>query len=139
MSNKIYYRKSDGYLCDRYPTDISHEGEDIGELEIEDEDIYNNTFCCDYGNTWAVVNGELKEIPCPEIQKTENYRKYEAEKTYVQAKSYLTKTDYLISKINEASIEEDEQEVNRLKTEHADILEKRKEYRNIVRQYEDNR
>lgn len=134
--NKIYYKTTNGYLCDRYPLDISHEGDDIAELEVEDEELYNSTFACDYGNTWAVIDGELKEIACPEIQETDEFQHYLKENQYVQAKSFLTNTDFVIAKINEATIEGDGTEVNTLKEKYNDIISQRKLARQYINEYE---
>jgi len=44
-------------------------------------------------------------------------------------KEYLTSTDYVVSKLNELKLEDDESEYVKAKTEYADVLKKRKEAR----------
>ena len=52
-------------------------------------------------------------------------------------KQYLSETDYVITKLNEAKIE-DEELFNQLKIEYSDILMKRKEARTRINELETN-
>ena len=71
--NKLYYSPVNGYLCDRYPNDIPHTDE-TPFIEVDD-DIYGQTFACEYGKTWAVINGELTVIEDTNITATPEYQK----------------------------------------------------------------
>ena len=44
-------------------------------------------------------------------------------------KEYLTSTDYVVSKLNELKLEDDETEYVKSKADYADVLKKRKEAR----------
>ena len=51
-------------------------------------------------------------------------------------KEYLTSTDYVVSKLNELKLEDDETEYVKAKTEYADVLKKRKEARARINELE---
>lgn len=130
---KIYYDKKTGYLCNRYPKDIE-KTDDSPFIEVEDE-IEEQTYCVDYGKAWKVVNGSLvigDDIETQETQKYKDFVKYNEINEY---KQYLIQTDYIISKLNEAKLE-DETLFNSLKEEYAEILTKRKEARAKINELE---
>lgn len=51
-------------------------------------------------------------------------------------KSYLSDTDYIISKLNELKLEDDEEEYEKTKSEYAEVLAKRKEARKRINELE---
>lgn len=51
-------------------------------------------------------------------------------------KSYLSETDYVISKLNELKLEDDEEEYEKTKSEYAEVLAKRKEARKRINELE---
>ena len=130
---KIYYDKETGYLCNRYPKDIE-KTDDSPFIEVED-DIEDQTYCVDYGKVWKVVNGSLVIDDDIETQETQEYKDFIKIKTINEYKQYLAQTDYVISKLNEAKIE-DETLFESLKVKYADILNKRKEARAKINELE---
>ena len=130
---KIYYDKETGYLCNRYPKDIE-KTDDSPFIEVED-DIEDQTYCVDYGKVWKVVNGSLVIDDDIETQETQEYKDFIKIKTINEYKQYLAQTDYVISKLNEAKIE-DETLFKSLKIEYADVLTKRKEARAKINELE---
>jgi len=77
--HKIHYTK-DGWVCNRYPYDISIDDE---ERFIEvDEATFQKTLGCDNHFLWRVKNGELyheQYEPIPEAEIIENLRDIRAE------------------------------------------------------------
>ena len=57
------------------------------------------------------------------------------ENQLAELKQYLADTDYVITKLNEAKLE-DEEEFNSLKLQYANVLEKRKETRAKINELE---
>lgn len=127
--NKIYYDKETGYLCNRYPKDI--EKTDASPfIEVDDKD-YEETFICPYGLFWAVKDGELKLVDDVEAQATEEYKTMALNKEITELQQYLTDTDYIITKLNEAKLEDDA-EFDKLKAQYSEQLIKRKEARSKI-------
>lgn len=130
---KLYYDKKTGYLCNRYPNDTEQK-EDSPYIEVEEETV-EKTYCCDFGKVWAVINGELKVIDDTKLQATDEYKQLVKENEIYILKQYLSSTDYVIVKLQEAQLE-DEEEYNSLKEEYAEVLTKRKEARARIRELE---
>ena len=130
---KIYYDKKTGYLCNRYPKDIK-KTDDSPFIEVED-DIAEQTYCVDYGKAWKVVNGSLVIGDDIETQATQEYKDFVKYNEINEYKQYLAQTDYVISKLNEAKLE-DETLFNSLKEEYAEVLTKRKEARAKINELE---
>ena len=85
----------------------------------------------------AYINGEIVEIEDPEVVNTIEYQNMLKEQEIDELKKYLSDTDYVITKLNEAK-REDQNLFNSLKTEYADILTKRKEARVRINELENN-
>ena len=130
---KVYYDKKTGYLCNRYPKDIE-KTDDSPFIEVED-DIAEQTYSVDYGKVWKVVDGSLVIGDDIETQATQEYKDFVKYNEINEYKQYLAQTDYVISKLNEAKIE-DEVLFNSLKEEYAEILTKRKEARAKINELE---
>ena len=130
---KIYYDKKTGYLCNRYPKDIE-KTDNSPFIEVED-DIEIQTYCVDYGKAWKVVNGSLVIGDDIETQETQEYKDFVKRNEINEYKNYLAQTDYVISKLNEAKLE-DETLFNSLKEEYVEILTKRKEARAKINELE---
>ena len=130
---RIYYDKETGYLCNRYPKDIE-KTDDSPFIEVEDE-LEDQTYCAEYGKAWKVVNGSLVIADDIETQKTQEYKDFIKRNEINEYKQYLAQTDYVISKLNEAKIE-DETLFESLKVKYADTLNKRKEARTKINELE---
>ena len=130
---KIYYDKKTGYLCNRYPKDIE-KTEDSPFIEVEDE-IEQQTYAVEYGKFWKVVDGSLVIGDDIETQATQEYKDLVRHIEINEYQQYLNDTDYVISKLNEAKIE-DEVLFNSLKEEYAEVLTKRKEARAKINELE---
>ena len=80
-------------------------------------------------------NGELCIVDDLEVINSQEYKDMLKENEIDSLKQYLSETDYIITKLNEAKIE-DENLFNSLKTEYSDILTKRKEARARINELE---
>lgn len=130
---KVYYDKETGYLCDRYPKDIKKTN-DSPFIEVDDE-LEAQTYCVEYGKFWKVVDGSLVIGDDIETQETQEYKDYIKDNLICEYKQYLNDTDYVITKLNEAKIE-DEDLFNSLKEQYAEVLIKRKEARAKINELE---
>ena len=130
---KVYYDKETGYLCNRYPKDIEQTN-DSPFIEVDDE-LENQTYSVEYGKFWKVVNGSLVIGDDIETQATQEYKDFVKNNLICEYKQYLNDTDYVIVKLNEAKLE-DENLFNSLKEEYAEVLIKRKEARAKINELE---
>ena len=127
--NKIYYDKETGYLCNRYPKDIEKTDTSLF-IEVEDKD-YEETFVHPYGLFWAVRDGALKLVDDVETQATEEYKTMVRNNEVTELQQYLTDTDYIIIKLNEAKLEDDA-EFETMKAQYSEQLTKRKKARSKI-------
>ena len=130
---KIYYNKETGYLCERYPKDIEVK-ENTPFIEVSEEEA-DKTYCVEYGKFWAVRDNKLVKVDDVEVINSQEYKNMLKENEVDSLKQYLSETDYIITKLNEAKIE-DEELFNQLKIEYSDILMKRKEARTRINELE---
>ena len=130
---KVYYDKETGYICDRYPKDIKKTN-DSPFIEVDDE-LENQTYSVEYGKFWKVVDGSLVIGDDIETQATQEYKDFVKNNLLCEYKQYLADTDYVITKLNEAKIE-DEDYFNSLKEKYAEVLVKRKEARAKINELE---
>lgn len=130
---KIYYDTETGFVCNRYPS-CKPIKEDSPYIEVEDDEE-RKTYVVKTGYAWAVVNGKLAIVDDPNAQNSEAYKQMMKENQLAELKQYLADTDYVIAKLNEAKLE-DEEEFNTLKEQYADILTKRKETRVRINELE---
>lgn len=130
---KVYYDKKTGYLCNRYPKDIE-KTDDSPFIEVEDE-IEEQTYAVEYGKFWKVVDGSLVIADDIETQATQEYKDLVRTNEIHEYQQYLNDTDYVITKLNEAKIE-DEELFNLLKEKYAEVLIKRKEARAKINELE---
>ena len=130
---KVYYDKKTGYLCNRYPKDIE-KTDDSPFIEVE-YDIEEQTYAVECGKFWKVVDGSLVIADDIEAQATQEYKDLVRNNKINEYRQYLNDTDYVITKLNEAKIE-DEELFNSLKEKYAEILTKRKEARAKINELE---
>ena len=130
---KVYYDKETGYLCNRYPKDIEVK-EDTPFIELPDEEV-EETYIVEYGKFWAIKDNKLVKVDDIELQATEEYKQEIKNNEIADLKNYLDNTDYVIAKLNEAKIE-DEELFEELKVKYAEILTKRKQARARINELE---
>ena len=125
-SYRIYYDETTGLLCGRYPTNIAR-AESSPFLEAGKED-YERTLQCEYGKAWTVKNGELCLVEDTGVTSSEEYASFVKSNELASLKAYLAETDYVISKLNELKLE-DEEEYEAERADYSDVLKRRKEAR----------
>ena len=130
---KVYYDKETGYLCERYPKDIEVK-EDTPFIELPDEEV-EETYIVEYGKFWAIKDNKLVKVDDIELQATEEYKQEIKNNEIADLKNYLDNTDYVIAKLNETKIE-DEEIIEELKVKYAEILTKRKQARARINELE---
>ena len=130
---KVYYDKETGYLCERYPKDIEVK-EDTPFIELPEEEV-EETYIVEYGKFWAIKDNKLVKVDDIELQSTEEYKQEIKNNEIADLKRYLDNTDYVIAKLNETKIE-DEELFEELKVKYAEILTKRKQARARINELE---
>ena len=130
---KVYYQKSTGFICYRYPYHYEPENEnDFIEMSAEEAEP---TYQCVYGKIWVVKDGKPVLIDDEKIINTEEYKTKVRANEIATLKKYLSDTDYVVAKLNELKLE-DEAEYEAEKAKYADILKKRKEARMKINELE---
>ena len=86
---------------------------------------------CSYGFRKAYRDGKIIEVADEEVQASEEYQKNIKQTEVSELKNYLSETDYIITKLNEAKIEDDAL-FEGLKIKYADVITKRKEARERI-------
>jgi hypothetical protein len=121
---KIYYKKDTGFLCSRYPYDLTQEdGDPYIEVTPEKAD---ETFICEAGYSWAVSSGSL-------VKKVYDSEEADKEALAQERRSliiYLSSTDYIIAKFTEAII--NGEDYSDMKSDYKEQLEKRAEARKRI-------
>lgn len=131
---KIYYDKITKQLCNRYPYNIK-QSTDSEVIDVTEEE-YQKTLCAPNGFYWAVNNGKLELLEDTAVTSSNVYKNEQYNIEISDLKEYLTNTDFIVSKINEASVIDDTEEVANLKEKYADDLVKRKEARARINELE---
>ena len=100
-------------------------------IELTFEEWQEKLSDCTYGNKKVYKDGEIIEV---EDERTKSSKEYKELQTLIEiqrCKEYLASTDYVISKLNEAKIESEEEYQN-LKEKYQETLVKRAEARNRI-------
>lgn len=112
--------------------DFDSNNEKYTEIEITDRDLLNEIIVRPMSYRWHWIEGKptLKYEPNKEELEVEKHNKI------CEYQSYLDETDYVVSKLNELKLEDDESEYVKAKAEYADVLKKRKEARARINELE---
>ena len=100
-------------------------------IELTFEEWQEKLSDCTYGNKKVYKDGEIIEV---EDERTKSSKEYKELQTLIEiqrCKEYLASTDYVISKLNEAKIESEEEYQN-LKEKYQETLVKRAEARKKI-------
>ena len=109
--------------------------EDLPFIELTFEEWEEKLSSCKYGYKKCYINDEIVEVEDKELQASEEYQKNIKKTEVSELKNYLSETDYIITKLNEAKIEDDAL-FEELKTKYADVITKRKEARERIKTLE---
>ena len=135
MEKKKFYYNPTTYEIERRAFYDEVEDKDLPFIELTFEEWEEKLSSLSYGYKKVYLNGEIQEILDEKVINTIEYKNIQKEWKIKKLKRYLSDTDYVITKLNEAKIE-DEELFNSLKTEYSDILAKRKEARARINELE---
>ena len=135
MEKKKFYYNPTTYEIERRAFYDEVEDKDLPFIELTFEEWEEKLSSLSYGYKKVYLNGEIQEVLDEKVINTIEYKNIQKEWEIKKLKRYLNDTDYVITKLNEAKIE-DEELFNSLKTEYSDILAKRKEARVRINELE---
>lgn len=134
MKKKFYYDENTGVIeITPFYDEEKEKKEPFIELTFEEWERDLST--CSYGFKKAYRDGKIIEVADEELQASEEYKSLQKEIEITDLKNYLSETDYIIAKLNEAKIEDDAL-FEELKIKYADELQKRKETRERIKELE---
>ena len=135
MEKKKFYYNPTTYEIERKAFYDEVEDKDLPFIELTFEEWEEKLSSLSYGYKKVYLNGEIQEVLDEKVINTIEYKNIQKEWEIKKSKRYLSDTDYVITKLNEAKIE-DEDLFNSLKTKYSDILAKRKEARARINKLE---
>ena len=135
MEKKKFYYNPTTYEIERRAFYDEVEDKNLPFIELTFEEWEEKLSSLSYGYKKVYLNGEIQEVLDENVINTIEYKNIQKEWEIKKLKRYLSDTDYIITKLNEAKIE-DEELFNSLKTEYSDILTKRKEARARINELE---
>ena len=100
-------------------------------IELSFEEWEEKLSTCTYGFKKVYKDGDIIEVEDENVTNSEEYKEISRLTEIQQCKDYLASTDYVISKLNEARIE-DEKEYLTLKEKYQETLNKRVEARKRI-------
>lgn len=134
MKKKFYYDENTGVI-EITPFYNEEEEKNLPYIELTFEEWERELATCSYGFRKAYRDGKIIEVADEEVQASERYKSFQKEIEITNLKNYLSETDYIITKLNEAKIE-DENEFRILKIKYSDVIAKRKEARERIKALE---
>ena len=125
---KLYYDKDTGFVSERYPH--NYKKDESVFIEVED-DVYERTFSVNTGYIWKVENGTPVIVEDTDENSQKELKRMNLNNQLCDFQQYLTDTDYIITKLNEAKLEDDT-EFETMKAQYSEQLTKRKEARSKI-------
>lgn len=125
---KLYYDKDTGFVSERYPH--NYKKDESVFVEVED-DVYERTFSVNTGYIWKVENGTPVIVEDPDENSQKELKRINLNNLLCDYEQYLIDTDYIITKLNEAKLE-DGAEFETMKAQYSEQLTKRKEARSKI-------
>lgn len=101
------------------------------EKHLIENEVLQKVCCRPMCYVWTWNNGEPKLLYSP----TDEEKLAEKKNKLNDFKSYLNDTDYVVSKLNELKLEDDD-EYEKAKAEYSEVLAKRKEARKRINELE---
>ena len=130
MKKKFYYDENTGAI-EVTPFYNEEKEKNLPYIELTFEEWERELATCSYGFKKAYRDGKIIEVADEEVQASEEYQKNIKQTEVSELKNYLSETDYIITKLNEAKIEDDAL-FEGLKIKYADVITKRKEARERI-------
>lgn len=135
---KFYYYDSTKKVINHcyYDEDKESESRGLPFFELTIEEWSKTLGCMPLGKSYFYKDGELSLEDDEEIINSDEYKRESITNEINTYQRYLSDTDYIVTKLNEAKIE-DEDEFESLRTEYTDQLAKRKEARKKINELEE--
>ena len=130
MKKKFYYDENTGVI-EVTPFYNEEKEKNLPYIELTYEEWERELATCSYGFKKAYRDGKIIEVADEDVQASEEYQKNIKEIEVSELKNYLSETDYIITKLNEAKLEDDAL-FEELKVKYADVITKRKEARERI-------
>lgn len=134
MKKKFYYDENTGVI-EITPFYDEQEEKNLPYIELTYEEWERDLSTCSYGFKKAYRDGKIIEVADEKVQASEEYKNFQKEIEITNFKNYLAETDYIVTKLNEAKIEDDVL-FEELKIKYADVIAKRKEARERIKELE---
>ena len=130
---KFYYNDSTKKVINHcyYDEDKESETKGFPYFELTIKEWSDTLACMSFGKAYFYKDGKLSLEVDEEIINTDEYKRESITNEINSYQTYLSETDYVISKLNELKLE-DEDEYETEKANYADVLAKRKEARKKI-------
>lgn len=134
---RFYYDESTKRVINHcyFDEDKESEGKGLPSFELSEGEWDETLSVIPYAKAYFYKDGSLSLEDDPDVVGTDGYRAKIKGDEIASLKRYLSDTDYVISKLNELKLE-DEDEYETAKEEYADVLRKRKEARARINELE---
>ena len=130
MEKKKFYIDEEGVI-EVTPFFVKHVKKNQEYIELTFEEWQEKLSTSTYGFKKVYKGGEIIEVEDENIRNSEEYKEIQKLIEIQRYKDYLASTDYVISKLNEAKIESEEEYQN-LKEKYQETLVKRAEARKRI-------
>lgn len=130
---KFYYDENTERVINHcyYDEDIESAKKGLPSFELTIKEWSETLACIPFAKAYFYRDGKLTLEDDEEVMKTNEYKMQNANEQIEEYKRYLVNTDYIITKLNEARLEDDA-EFEAMKAQYSEQLSKRKEARSKI-------
>lgn len=130
---KFYYDENTRRVINHcyYDEDTESAKKGLPSFELTIKEWGDTLACIPFAKAYFYRNGELLLEDDKEVMATAEYKRQIANEQIEKYERYLADTDYIITKLNEAKLEDDA-EFETMKAQYSEQLTKRKEARSKI-------
>lgn len=130
---KFYYDENTRRVINHcyYDEDTESEKKGLPSFELTIKEWAETLACIPFAKAYFYRNGKLLLEDDKEVMATNEYKMQIANEQIEKYQKYLTDSDYIITKLNEAKLEDDV-EFEAMKAQYSEQLAKRKEARSKI-------
>ena len=130
---KLYYDENTKKVINHsyYDEDTESEKKGLPSFELTIREWGETLACVPFAKAYFYRNGKLLLEDDKEVMTTNEYKMQIANEQIEKYQQYLEDTDYIITKLNEAKLEDDT-EFEAMKAQYSEQLTKRKEARSKI-------
>lgn len=130
---KFYYDENTRRVINHcyYDEDTESAKKGLPSFELTIKEWGDTLACIPFAKAYFYRNGELLLEDDKEVMATAEYKRQIANEQIEKYERYLSDTDYIITKLNEARLEDDA-EFEAMKAQYSEQLAKRKEARSKI-------